>query len=64
MAQLICFLDGEIYLEQKYPLTRDPVAGEQFAIVDDGYLWSSIPKPDLREYQGQVLTNLLISSFL
>lgn len=48
------FLDGEIFLEQKYPLTRDPVAGEQFPIVDDGYLWSSIPKPEIKEYQGQV----------
>lgn len=47
-------LDGEIFLEQKYPLTRDPIAGDQFSIVDDGYLWSSIPKPEIREYQGQV----------
>lgn len=47
-------LDGEIYLEQKYPLTRDPMGGDQFSIVDDGYLWSSIPKPEVREYQNQV----------
>lgn len=48
------FLDGEIFLEQKYPLTRDPILGDQFSIVDDGYLWSSIPKPEIRQCQGQV----------
>lgn len=51
---LIDNLDGEIFLEQKYPLTRDPAAGDQFSIIDDGYLWSSIPKPEIRTYQGQV----------
>ena len=64
MTPLIYFLDGEIYLEQKYPLTRDPVGGEQFPIVDDGYLWSSIPKPEIREYQGQVLTNQSSTNYL
>ena len=57
---LIVFLDGEIFLEQKYPLTRDPTTGEQFPIVDDGYLWSTIPKPEIREYQGQVRMNYKI----
>jgi hypothetical protein len=47
-------LDGELFLEQKFPITRDPVNGDQFPIVDDGYLWSSIPKPEVREIQGQV----------
>ncbi len=41
-------------MEQKYPLTRDPVNGDQFPIIDDGYLWSSIPRPEVKEVSGQV----------
>lgn len=60
----LLFLDGEIFLEQKYPLTRDPVTGEQFPIVEDGYQWSTIPKPDVKEYQGQVQMKFQESLFL
>ena len=57
-------LDGEIYLEQKYPVTRDPIAGDQFSIVDDGYLWSSIPKPEIQEHQGQVTQDKYYNNLL
>lgn len=46
--------DGELFLEQKYPLTRDPSGGEQFPIIDDGYLWSSMGRVEYKDIQGQV----------
>ena len=53
-------IDGEIFLEQKYPLTSDPISGDQFSIFDDGYLWSSIPRPEIQEFHGHVKEGVIV----
>jgi hypothetical protein len=46
----VSLLDGELYLEHKYPLSEN---SNEFSVIDDGYCWSSRGNPEIREWQGQ-----------